>query len=51
MHAPDGVVAQLAAAKPFGFVRSRAEMVNQKGETVVALVGVTMVKRRAEALA
>jgi acyl dehydratase len=32
--------------KPIGFVRSRSEMVNQKGETVLAIVGVTMLRRR-----
>ena len=37
--------------KPFGFVRSRSEMVNQKGEAVLALVGVTMLRRRPEAAA
>ena len=37
--------------KPIGFVRSRSEMVNQKGETVLAIVAVTMLKRRPEAAA
>ncbi len=32
--------------KPIGFVRRRVEMVNQHGEVVVALVGVTMYRRR-----
>ena len=32
--------------KPIGIVRSRSEMINQRGETVVAIVGVTMVQRR-----
>jgi acyl dehydratase len=37
--------------KPIGFVRSRSVMVNQKGETVVAIVGVTMLRRRPETAA
>jgi acyl dehydratase len=32
--------------KPIGFVRSRLEMVNQRGETAVAVVGVSMLQRR-----
>ena len=32
--------------KPIGFVRSRLEMVNQGGETAVAIVGVSMLQRR-----
>ena len=35
--------------KPIGFVRSRLEMVNQRGETAVAVVGITMVQRRPSA--
>ena len=34
--------------KPHGFVRSRAEMLNQHGEIVLSLVGVGMFRRRAE---
>jgi acyl dehydratase len=33
--------------KPLGFVRSRMLMTNQQGDTVLAIVGVTMVGRRA----
>jgi acyl dehydratase len=32
--------------KPIGFVRSRMEMVNQRGETAVSVVGVSMLQRR-----
>ena len=32
--------------KPIGFVRRRVEMLNQHGEVVVAIVGVTMYRRR-----
>lgn len=32
--------------KPIGFVRRRVEMLNQHGEIVVAIVGVTMYRRR-----
>ena len=35
-------------SKPMGFVRSRAQMTNQAGETVLTVVGVTMVARRPE---
>ena len=37
--------------KPIGFVRRRVEMVNQHGEVVVAIVGLTMYRRRPEASA
>jgi len=37
--------------KPIGFVRSRSEMVNQKGETVLAIVGITMLRRRPDTAA
>jgi len=33
-------------SKPYGFVRTRAEMLNQRGEVVLRLVGVGMVRRR-----
>ena len=33
-------------AKPIGFVRRRVEMMNQQGEAVVAIVGITMYRRR-----
>ena len=33
-------------SRPIGFVRSRNEMVNQRGETVLAVVGVSMLQRR-----
>ena len=33
-------------SKPIGFVRRRVEMVNQQGEVVVAIVGITMYRRR-----
>ena len=33
-------------SKPIGFVRRRVEMVNQHGEVVVAIVGITMYRRR-----
>jgi acyl dehydratase len=32
--------------RPIGFVRRRVEMVNQRGEVVVAIVGITMYDRR-----
>jgi acyl dehydratase len=32
--------------KPMGLVRSRSEMVNQVGETVLTMVGVSMIARR-----
>jgi acyl dehydratase len=32
--------------KPIGFVRRRVEMLNQHGEVVVAIVGLTMYRRR-----
>jgi acyl dehydratase len=34
-------------SKPHGFVRTRAEMLNQRGEIVLSLVGVGMFRRRA----
>jgi acyl dehydratase len=33
-------------SKPIGFVRRRSEMLNQHGEVVVQVVGVTMYRRR-----
>jgi len=33
-------------SKPSGFIRRRVEMVNQQGEVVVAIVGITMYRRR-----
>ena len=33
-------------SKQIGFVRRRVEMVNQQGEAVVAIVGITMYRRR-----
>jgi len=35
-------------AKPFGFVRRRLEMLNQHGQTVLSLVGISMYRRRPE---
>lgn len=35
--------------KPIGFVRSRVEMSNQRGEIVLALVGIAMYRRREDA--
>jgi acyl dehydratase len=35
--------------RPFGFVRSKSEMTNQAGDTVLTIVGVTMIARRPEA--
>lgn len=32
--------------KPIGFVRRRVEMVNQRGEAVLAIVGISMYQRR-----
>jgi acyl dehydratase len=37
--------------KPIGFVRSRSRVVNQDEETVLTIVGVSMLKRRPEAVA
>ena len=34
--------------RPIGFVRGRSEMVNQHGEVVTAVVGLTMYRRRPE---
>jgi acyl dehydratase len=34
-------------SRPLGFVRTRAELVNQHGDVVVSLVGVGMFRRRA----
>jgi acyl dehydratase len=34
-------------SKPFGFVRTRVEMLNQRGEIVLSLVAVGMFRRRA----
>ena len=33
-------------SKPIGFVRSRVEMLNQRGEIVLSLVGLSMYQRR-----
>ena len=33
-------------SKPHGFVRNRTEMLNQRGETVLSLVGISMYQRR-----
>jgi acyl dehydratase len=35
-------------SKPIGFVRRRTELVNQRGEVVLAVVGITMYRRRPE---
>jgi acyl dehydratase len=35
-------------SKPIGFVRNRVEMVNQRGEVVMRLVGIAMYRRRGE---
>jgi len=35
--------------KPFGFVRSRVELSNQRGEIVLSLVGLSMYRRREHA--
>lgn len=35
-------------SKPIGFVRSRVEMLNQRGEIVLSLVGISMYRRRQE---
>ena len=40
------VAAWPSRSKPIGFVRRRSELVNQRGEAVVTLVGVAMVRRR-----
>ena len=37
--------------RPIGFVRRRVEMVNQRGEVVVAVVGLSMYHRRPAAVA
>ena len=33
-------------SKPIGFIRRRNELINQRGEVVVAVVGITMYERR-----
>jgi acyl dehydratase len=33
-------------SKPIGFIRRRNELINQRGEVVVAVVGITMYQRR-----
>jgi acyl dehydratase len=38
-------------SKPIGFIRRRNELVNQRGEVVVAVVGITMYERRPAAAA
>jgi len=35
-------------SKPFGFVRRRLEMLNQHGQIVLSLVGISMYRRRPE---
>jgi len=35
-------------SKPIGFVRSRVEMLNQRGEIVLSLVAISMYRRREE---
>jgi acyl dehydratase len=40
-----------ARTKPIGFVRSRVEMLNQRGEIVLSLVGLAMYRRRGEGAA
>jgi acyl dehydratase len=35
--------------RPLGFVRRRVEMINQQGEVVMAIVGISMYQRRPEA--
>jgi acyl dehydratase len=35
-------------SKPIGFVRRRTELINQRGEVVLAVVGITMYRRRPE---
>ena len=37
--------------KPIGFVRRRVELINQHGEAVVSIVGITMYRRRPAAAA
>ena len=37
--------------KPIGFVRRRSEMVNQQGEVVLRVIGITMYRRRPAAAA
>lgn len=36
-------------SKPMGFVRSRTDLINQKGEVVMTIVGLGMIARRPEA--
>ena len=36
-------------SKPIGFVRSRVELLNQRGEIVLSLVGLSMYRRREDA--
>jgi acyl dehydratase len=38
-------------SKPIGFVRRRVELINQDGEAVVSIVGITMYRRRPAAAA
>ena len=38
-------------SKPIGFIRRRNELINQHGEVVVAVVGITMYERRPAAAA
>jgi acyl dehydratase len=33
-------------SKPIGFIRRRSELINQHGEVVVSVVGITMYRRR-----
>ncbi|HET7876975.1 MAG TPA: MaoC family dehydratase [Methylomirabilota bacterium] len=37
--------------RPIGFVRRRVEMLNQRGEVVITLIGISMYRRRPEAAA
>jgi acyl dehydratase len=38
-------------SKPIGFIRRRKDLINQRGEVVVAVVGITMYQRRPAAAA
>jgi acyl dehydratase len=38
-------------SKPIGFIRRRNELINQHGEVVVTVVGITMYRRRPAATA
>ncbi len=43
--------ARPSRSKPIGLVRTRLDMANQRGETVLTLVGITMYRRRPEGAA